>query len=240
MEVLSPLLLMTLLVWGWSRSVEEHHHSDVFVNKTLPVSLLVRQDLLSNSKSLLELCPPSLLAQQVGRALSLFLDVKLTLSFGFCAHVRFWVSQHLSAEELGVLVLLMREEVAHGLGGFAFRNLTRSFGHGDATPISPALAELSLKCIASATQVSSIVDTFNVYAGPVPVPSFDAFVQAHKLLQRSLSESSLHLSKIFSRFGVWRASFAIYSVICKHNWSDVSDLVAFLCRGYRVWKWTAV
>ncbi|KAG0616755.1 hypothetical protein M758_5G140000 [Ceratodon purpureus] len=165
-EILSPLLFMTLLVWGWARSVEEHFQEDIFVNQTLPISLLVKQDLLSNSKSLLELCPPSLLVQQ-----------------------------RLSPEELGLLVALMREEVAHGFGKSTLRNLTKSFAHGEAnsynvTSISPALADLSLKCLESAVQVSTVMKTFNAYNGPLPVPSFDGFVQAHKLLQRSLKSGN--------------------------------------------------
>jgi len=65
MEIVSPLLLMTLLVWGYSRSVEEHYHAEMFVNQSLPLSFLLKQELLSNSESVLQLCPPSLLAQQV-------------------------------------------------------------------------------------------------------------------------------------------------------------------------------
>jgi hypothetical protein len=65
MEIVSPLLLMALLVWGWAWSVEEHFQAEVFVNETLPVALLMRQGLMASSKSLLELCPPELLARQV-------------------------------------------------------------------------------------------------------------------------------------------------------------------------------
>jgi hypothetical protein len=123
-----------------------------------------------------------------------------------CANARVvggCVMQRLSAEELGLLVALMREQVAHGLGEAAFRSYS-----SNVTSMSPALADLSLECVESAMQVSSIMKTFNAYNGPIPVPSFDAFVQAHKLLQRSLSEHSLHHPyKCFCRVRVWRPSF---------------------------------
>lgn len=59
---------------------------------------------------------------------------------------------------------------------------------------------IGLKCIESAIQVSTFVKSFNAYNGPVPVPSFDAFVHVHKLLQRSLSKHLSHLSLLILGF----------------------------------------
>lgn len=97
--------------------------------------------------------------------------------------------QQLSPGELALLVELMREEVMQGLEGVAFQNLTGNPKYG--ASFSPALAALSLKCVESAMQVTSIIRSFDSYNGPLPVPSFDAFVQAHKLLKRTLSEYPL-------------------------------------------------
>lgn len=188
MEILSPLLLMTLLVWGYSRSVEEHYHAEMFVNQSLPLSFLLKQELLSNSKSLLQLCPPSLLAQQVMHTPPPSETLSLALSVFLCSCFEGLQWQHLSVEELGLLVELMRQQV---LSKAAFRNLETTNFTQNLPPgmSSPGLAALSIKCIESAMQVSTIVKTFNAYNGPTPVPSFDAFVQAHKLIQRTLSES---------------------------------------------------
>lgn len=114
----------------------KYFQAEVFVNETLPVALMMRQGLMSSSKSLLELCPPELLA---------------------------W--QHLSVEELRLLVALMWEQVAHGLGEGAFRSYS-----SNVMSISPALADLSLKCVESTMQVSSIMKTVNAYNGLIPSP----------------------------------------------------------------------
>ena len=67
MELLSPLLMMTLLVWAWSRSTEDHFKAQIYANASLPILSILRQDLLSNSKSLLQLCPADMLAHQVSK-----------------------------------------------------------------------------------------------------------------------------------------------------------------------------
>ena len=66
-ELLSPLLMMTLLVWAWSRSTEDHFKAQIYANASLPILSILRQDLLSNSKSLLQLCPADMLAHQVSK-----------------------------------------------------------------------------------------------------------------------------------------------------------------------------
>ena len=107
----------------------------------------------------------------------------LLLTWCFWSNVCIESWQQLSPRELGLLAGLMRQEVMQSLRGVAFPNRTRNV-----PPFSPALAALSLKCVESAMQVTSVIKSFEAYNGPLPVPSFDAFVQAHKLLQRTLSE----------------------------------------------------
>jgi hypothetical protein len=59
--------MMTLLVWAWSRSTEDHFKAQIYANASLPILSILRQDLLSNSKSLLQLCPADMLAHQVSK-----------------------------------------------------------------------------------------------------------------------------------------------------------------------------
>ena len=59
--------MMTLLVWAWSRSTEDHFRAQIYANESLPILSTLRHDLLSNSKSLLQLCPPDMLAHQVSK-----------------------------------------------------------------------------------------------------------------------------------------------------------------------------
>ena len=102
---------MTLLIWGWSRSVEEYYDAEIFVNHTVPISFILKENLFSNSESLLELCPPSVLAQQVSspksrisRSSSIWcraVDFTVLLIGGqgkYCclstSHVMFWSNVH--------------------------------------------------------------------------------------------------------------------------------------------------
>ena len=62
MEILSRLLLMPLLIWGCSRSVEENYDAEIFVIHRVLVSFMVKENLFSNSGSLLQVRPPNVLA----------------------------------------------------------------------------------------------------------------------------------------------------------------------------------
>jgi hypothetical protein len=101
MEIFSPLLLMTLLVWGWSRSVEEYHDAEIFANHTVPISFMLKENVFSSSRSLLQLCPPSVLAQQVSPPKSLFLGALALARFlgkpfglkqqpSMCSSLEYW------------------------------------------------------------------------------------------------------------------------------------------------------
>lgn len=97
--------------------------------------------------------------------------------------------QGLSPEELALIAL----EVRQSLEGLTSPNLSNISTNRGLVPLSSTLAALTLKCVDSAKQVSTALQAFNAYHGPSPVPSFDAFVQAHKLLQQTLSKA---LSKL--------------------------------------------
>lgn len=100
--------------------------------------------------------------------------------------------QGLSPEELALLAL----EVQQSLEGLTSPNLGNISTNRGIVPLSSTLAALTLKCVDSAKQVSTALQAFNAYHGPSPVPSFDAFVQAHKLLQQTLSKVLLNLLTI--------------------------------------------
>jgi hypothetical protein len=78
MELISPLLMMSLIVWGWSKSVEEHFFMEFPVNVTLPV---FRDEYLT-PRSLLEFCPPQkLLSIQVRNFFGVKIFIKLVFFF---------------------------------------------------------------------------------------------------------------------------------------------------------------
>lgn len=65
MELISPLLMMSLVVWGWSQSKEDHYALEFPVNSTIPL-FQVLQNEYGSAQSLLQLCPPDRLLSQVG------------------------------------------------------------------------------------------------------------------------------------------------------------------------------
>jgi hypothetical protein len=78
MELISPLLMMSLIVWGWSKSVEENFFMEFPVNVTLPV---FRDEYLT-PRGLLEFCPPQkLLSIQVRNFLWVKIFIKIVVFF---------------------------------------------------------------------------------------------------------------------------------------------------------------
>jgi hypothetical protein len=78
MELISPLLMMSLIVWGWSKSVEENFFMEFPVNVTPPI---FRDEYLT-PRSLLEFCPPQkLLSIQVRNFLWVKIFIKLFVFF---------------------------------------------------------------------------------------------------------------------------------------------------------------
>ncbi len=82
MELISPLLMMSLIVWGWSKSVEEHFVMEFPVSVTPPI---FRDEYLT-PRSLLEFCPPQkLLSIQV----RIFLGSRSSSNLLFSLNIKF-------------------------------------------------------------------------------------------------------------------------------------------------------
>jgi hypothetical protein len=58
---------------------------------------------------------------------------------------------------------------------------------------SPLFLALSLSCIDSTTKISATTHAFNNYFGPLLVPTFDEFVQVHKLVKSTLMSNKTQL-----------------------------------------------
>ena len=100
----------------------------------------------------------------------------------------------MTSEELALISYLIREDVLKGLDGVQALNNTGNLTLGDAIkkgeqmaggiPMSPALLSLAFKCVGSASQLTTALEAFNSYHGPLPVPSLDAFVGLGKLIRQ--------------------------------------------------------
>jgi len=64
MELISPLLMMSLVVWGWSKSKEDQYGLEFPVNSTIPLFQAFKNE-YGTAQSLLQLCPPDRLLSQV-------------------------------------------------------------------------------------------------------------------------------------------------------------------------------
>lgn len=64
MELISPLLMMSLVVWGWWRSTEVHYGLEFPVNSTIPLFKALKNE-YGTAQSLLQICPPDRLLAQV-------------------------------------------------------------------------------------------------------------------------------------------------------------------------------
>lgn len=107
--------------------------------------------------------------------------------------------QNVSPEELALIAMLLREDVLKGLDGLQSLNYTGNMTLAEALingerlvgslPMSPALVSLAMKCVGSASQIVTAFDAFNDYHGPLPVPTFDAFVELGKLIRQAIGMS---------------------------------------------------
>lgn len=66
MELISPLLMMSLVVWGWSKSKEDQFALEFPVNSTIPLFQVLKNE-YGSAQSLLQICPPDRLLSQVPR-----------------------------------------------------------------------------------------------------------------------------------------------------------------------------
>lgn len=120
------------------------------------------------------------------------------------------VVQNATPEELALIATLLREDVLKGLDGLQAMNFTGNMTLGDAlinglhsigsVPMSPALLSLAMKCVGSASQLATAFDAFNEYHGPLPVPTFDAFVGLGKLIRQAIGIITHSLS-LFKKNG---------------------------------------
>ena len=108
--------------------------------------------------------------------------------------------QKLSPEEVALIATLFREDLLQGLDGLQALNSTGNMTVRDAlskgegmiggVPMSPVLVSLAMKCVSSASQLSTAFSAFDEYHGPLPIPSLDAFVGLGKLLRHTLAASN--------------------------------------------------
>lgn len=116
--------------------------------------------------------------------------------------------QHVTAEELALIATLVRDDVLKGLDGMSALNATGNMTIGDALirgqqmvggiPMSPALLSLAFKCIDSATQITTLLQAYRDYHGPLPVPTLNAFIALGKLIQETLGRCFLHVPTTIS------------------------------------------
>ncbi|CAN5977083.1 unnamed protein product [Sphagnum jensenii] len=161
MEIISPLLMMLLLIWGWSLSMEDHFKDQVFVDTTIPILASFKNQFSLNSKSnnFLQLCPPS---------------SKLT-------------HHQVEEEEETTTKSTQQQMMTSKINNTSSASLPLQW-HFKA--FSPLFLALSLSCIDSTTKMSATIHAFNNYFGPLLVPTFDEFVQVHKLVKSTLMKAN--------------------------------------------------
>jgi hypothetical protein len=210
MELISPLLMMSLIVWGWSKSVEEHFFMEFPVNVTLPV---FRDEYLT-PRSLLEFCPPQkLLSIQDLKWDELALAMALIKEADFMNNTN-WMSEMNSTSNMTIDEFLKKEEI-----------------FTSAIPLSPVLLSLALKCMDTGTQVSNALNTFSQYHGPLPIPTFDGFVALHKLIQKVLVNNGQYEEaiRIQQHFGNMLGNLlSLGRITFAPNSSEVAGLVNHL------------
>ncbi|CAM6001577.1 unnamed protein product [Sphagnum balticum] len=210
MELISPLLMMSLIVWGWSKSVEEHFFMEFPVNVTLPV---FRDEYLT-PRSLLEFCPPQkLLSIQDLKWDELALAMALIKEADFMNNTN-WMSEMNSTSNMTIDEFLKKEEM-----------------FTSAIPLSPVLLSLALKCMDTGTQVSNALKTFSQYRGPLPIPTFDGFVALHKLIQKVLVNNGQYEEaiRIQQHFGNMLGNLlSLGRITFAPNSSEVAGLVNHL------------
>lgn len=80
MELISPLLMMSLVVWGWSKSKEDQFALEFPVNSTIPLFQVLKNE-YGSAQSLLQLCPPDRLLSQVSRIANITFLINSTIKY---------------------------------------------------------------------------------------------------------------------------------------------------------------
>ncbi|OAE27724.1 hypothetical protein AXG93_4193s1240 [Marchantia polymorpha subsp. ruderalis] len=221
MELISPLLMISLLVLGWARSTPDHYDSAVFANASLP-EFNKFTDTFMDTRNFIHNCPPAML-----------------------------VKQNLSLKELQLLARLMTQQLQAN-GGQAinfnltaanatlFDDLMRAQNQGDPNElaaVTPELLLLALKCVDTAQEIISALDLIDQYNGPLPVPSFDTYVAAHKLIKAALDSQQGKFDDVVAlqkRFGnVLGNLLQLGQVTFTPNTPQVADLVDYMSTNYQ-------
>ncbi|CAM6122589.1 unnamed protein product [Calypogeia fissa] len=219
MELISPILMLSLLVLGWTRTTLDHYDAEVFANASLPVMEEFSGAVLG-SKHLLQNCPPAVLLEQ-----------------------------QLTARELELLAGLVRSQLSQDLGQFSGLNLSLNSTLNDLLPptqepdptlLTPELFLLSLKCVNTAQEALRALRVLSKYNGPLPIPSFDGFVTLHKLVRKGLEsqegqlERSVHLQKKFGN--ILGNLLELGQIAFAPNTSEVTDLVNHMLAEHQYFK----
>ncbi|CAM6059930.1 unnamed protein product [Sphagnum tenellum] len=209
MEIISPLLMMLLLIWGWSLSMEDHFKDQVFVDTTIPILASFKNQFPLNSKSsnFLQLCPPSSKFthhQQVSKEelaiMSLLMKEEKTLKIweAMISSLNL-IHNHTIASLVDAFVHAKEEEEKTTTKSTQQQMMTSKINNTSSASLplqrhfkafSPLFLALSLSCIDSTTKMSATIHAFNNYFGPLLVPTFDEFVQVHKLVKSTLMKAN--------------------------------------------------
>ncbi|KAL3693440.1 hypothetical protein R1sor_007091 [Riccia sorocarpa] len=221
LELISPILMISLLVLGWYKSTPDHYDSAVFANASLPV-LDEFKDAFLDSRNFLRNCPPATL-----------------------------LKQRLSRKELELLASITRKQFEKSVNqGYNFNwteaNATLvdelSKGHEDSEnlELTPELLLLASKCVDTAQEIISAIDLINQYNGPLPVPRLDTFVSVHKLIKRALESQEGRFDDIVAlqkKFGnVLGNLLQLGQVIFTPNTPEVSRLVSYMSSEYEFFQ----
>ncbi|KAL2633831.1 hypothetical protein R1flu_005310 [Riccia fluitans] len=221
LELISPILMISLLVLGWYKSTPDHYDSAVFANASVPV-LDEFKDAFLDSRNFLRSCPPATL-----------------------------LKQRLSRNELDLLASIIKMQVEKSAQqGYNF-NLTEAnatifdqLAHGNQDSadlvLTPELLLLALKCVDTAQEIISAIDLINQYNGPLPVPRLDTFVSAHKLIKKALESQEGRFDDIVGlqkKFGnVLGNLLQLGQVIFTPNTPEVSNLVNYMSSEYEFFQ----
>ncbi|CAK9883366.1 unnamed protein product [Sphagnum jensenii] len=202
MEIISPLLMMLLLIWGWSLSMEDHFKDQVFVDTTIPILASFKNQLPSNSKfgNFLQLCPPSSKLthhQQVSKEelaiMSLLMkEEKALKNWEAMISLLNLTHNHTIASLVDALIHVKEEEEETMTKSMQQQMMTSKINNTNSASLplqwhfkafSPLFLALNLTCIDSTTKMSATIHAFNNYFGPLLVPTFDDFVQLGNLIE---------------------------------------------------------
>eukprot|EP00897_Mesotaenium_endlicherianum_P001453 jgi/Mesen1/1335/ME000013S00830 len=182
MEVVSPMLMMALLVYGWSLSDVSHYDAGIYANATLPVLSRI-QEVVDHPQEYLQKCLSTTLVQEA------------LLKGSVASPLAMWrlASIWRRPEIQGLLT------PAGGLNSSALRQLAKDPAELQAAlrevgaalrpqdELDPAIVRALLQCLGLLADGGEFLRSTADYSGPTPVPSFQTFVSAHKLVRLAMT-----------------------------------------------------